>query len=210
MKRLPFAIFVSGLTTILVLGAFWTSVVQADSKRKFTLEVAMGDPPSGVNLSGNPASTPNGRGILVLANGNIFPRGTLGKGPSGFDPTDTDGAIGNWHCQFVSLGTSPVTGAVTYFFRLYATGYDRGESMIMVQGLNSHPGGPNPDVEGSVRRVLAVVGGTGKYAGATGVVHETVIGTNVHPDTDATSRNLRFKFRLHRARHHGHDDDDDA
>ena len=75
--------------------------------------------------------------------------------------------------------------------------------MIIVQGLNSHPGGGNPDVEASRTRVHAVVGGTGKYARATGVVREDVIGTN-----SINGRNLRFKLRLRDVRDDDDDDDD--
>ena len=85
MQKLPFAFVVSGLMVTLALGAFWTPAVQADSERKFTLEVAMGDQPSGINLPNVidppdfnfPNDAPGARGTLVLASGNIFPKGTL-------------------------------------------------------------------------------------------------------------------------------------
>jgi hypothetical protein len=98
-----------------------------------------------------------------------------------------------------------VTGAVTYYFQLEPTGYDRAESMIMVMGLNSH----TDNDDHSERRVLAVVGGTGRYANATGEVRETVIGRN-----NVDGRNLRFHFRLRDAKNghgrgYGHDYDDD-
>lgn len=197
MKRLTYLLFVSGLTGILSLGAFWPSIAQADSKRHFSLEVAMGDAPPGLNFADSNFFPNFPRGTVVLSSGNIFPAGTLG---SDSDPNAPD-AIGVWRCQLVDLGPGdfPLTGAVTYYFRLDATGYDPEESMIIVQGLNSHTSDSDnvPTVEDSVPRVHAVVGGTGKYATVTGEVREEVIGTN-----PSGSRNLRFEFRLRGVRHH--------
>ncbi len=55
----------------------------------------------------------------------------------------------------------------------------------LVEGLNSHL------LSGSVPRVHAIVGGTGKYEGASGEVREEVIGTNA-----SGCFNLRFQFSL--------------
>lgn len=195
MKKLPFALFISGLTGILLLGTVWTSDVQAGSKRNFTLEVSMDPETRGINppLMGGPNPP---KGIIVIVNGNIYPEGTLspGIGP------DLDGAIGTWRCHFAGLGEIdlPLTGAVTYYFQLNSTGYDH-ESMIIVQGLNSHL-----DPVQSVRRVLAVVGGTGRYARVRGEVLEEVTSEN-----SVGARNLRFRFRLRNVRSHHHDDWDD-
>ena len=63
--------------------------------------------------------------------------------------------------------------------------------MINVQGLNSHPEGPNPDVENSVPRDHAVVGDTGNFAGATGEVLKKVIGTNLHSETEAKASAIK-------------------
>ena len=79
-----------------------------------------------------------------------------------------------------------MAGAVTYYFALD----DSEESLILVQGLNSHF--PPPD---SVPKVHAIVGGTGKYAGATGEVREEVIGLN-----DLGCSDLRFHFKIRRHR----------
>jgi hypothetical protein len=196
MRRLPFVFFVSALIGSLSLGVLWSTVAQADSKRHFTLEVAMGDSPSGVNFADIP---PMGRSTVVLASGKIFRGGTLSS--DDFDPNDPR-AIGIWRCQFVDLGPDDfldfgLTGAVTYFFQLNGKGHDSKGPMIIVQGLNSHPRGPGgPDVENSVPRVHAVVGGTGKFARVTGEVREEVIGTNL-----SGNRNLRFKFWLSGVRH---------
>jgi hypothetical protein len=199
MKRLPFLLFVSGLTAILSLGVFWTEAAQAKSTKTFTLDVACDFSTAGFNHSTDPSTDvgplgPRARGIIV--NGNIYPEGVLPSGESPWVPHPTDpDTIGTWRCLFAALGAIDLplalVGAVTYYFQLEPTGHDSDESMIMVQGLNSHThmdfGLPD-----SVPRVLAVVGGTGRYAGATGEVREEVLGTNT-----LGCFNLRFHFRIH-------------
>lgn len=204
MNRLSSALIISGLTGILSLGAIWTSAAQADSRRHFTLEVAMDAATAGVNPSVGGVA---GRSFVGVFNGNIYPEGMLESGTE-----LPDGEIGTWRCHFTGLndvafptGTPdsldfPLTGAVTYYFQLKPTGYDRDESMIMVMGLNSHT-----FLDGdSVWRVHAVVGGTGRFAGATGEVREKVLGRN-----STGARNLKFRFRLRDVRGHGHHYDHD-
>lgn len=188
-------LIVSALTGLVTLGALVASTAQADFKRNFTLDVAMDAGTSGVNLSdvGMP------KGTVVIVNGNIFPKGTLPKGESKFDPNEA-GDIGIWRCHFAALapGEAPLTGVVTYYFQLKGSGRRSEESLIIAQGLNSHPMNP-ADFELSVPRVMAIVGGTGKFTGASGEVRETVIGTNM------SSRNLRFRFKLrNRGRYHSY------
>ena len=211
MKRLAFVLFVSGLTGMLSLGGFWPAVAQAHSTKKFSVDVACNLPSAGFNTADGAAFPPTfgPRATVVIVNGNIYPRDSLEPGLTPFlpDPTDPN-KIGTWRCQFASLGEFDfplrLIGAVTYYFQLEPTGYDPDESMIMVQGLNSHTFVPGPD---SVPRVLAVVGGTGKYAGATGEVREEVLGRNV-----TGCFNMRFHFRISGVRHrrsHDWDKDDD-
>lgn len=208
MKRLPFVLIISGLTAILSVGVFWTSVAQAKSTKTFTLEVACNalDTDSTAGTAGFNFSDTGDPGLfgpratVVVVNGNIYREDSLPSDASAFDPTDPN-KIGTWRCLFAALGDMdlPLVGAVTYYFQLEPTGHDSEESMIIVQGLNSHThmlfGGPD-----SVPRVLAVVGGTGRFAGATGEVLEEVTSTNA-----SSCFNLRFHFRLrdHR-RHHRH------
>ena len=204
MKRLPLLFFVSGLTGLLSLGGLWATVAQADSDRNFTLDVSMDGRLGGVNTTDGGAFQ---RALVGVFNGNIYPKRTLRRRDETFDPA-SDGEIGTWRCLFTALndvafpsGTEksldfPLTGAVTYHFQLHPTGYDRSESTLVVMGLNSH----TFHDKDNVTRVLAVVGGTGRYAGATGEVRETVLGRNM-----TTARNLRFRFRLNKVgddRHH--------
>lgn len=180
MKKLPFVFFAFGLTGILSVGVFWTAVAQAKPTETFTLDVAC----DGTTLSLNSADPefPFARSDIAVVNGNIYPEGSLPSGVTDFDPS-APGEIGTWRCLFASLAEPPLIGAVTYYFAL--TGDDSEESLILVQGLNSH------QFPGSVPRLHAIVGGTGEYAGATGEVLEEVIGTNV-----SGCFNLRFDFRI--------------
>lgn len=208
MNRIASAVIASALTGIVSLGAIWTTVAQADSRDRFTVEVAMNSATAGVNFSD--VGIPQ-RSTVGIFNGNIYPTGTLRRGDDNFDPT-SDGEIGTWRCHFTGLndvafptGTEnsldfPLTGAVTYYFQFKRTGYERRESMLMVMGLNSH----TFDDGDNVSRVLAVVGGTGRFAGATGEVRETVLGRNV-----SGARNLRFRFKVRGVKDHLDDDDDD-
>ena len=195
MKRLPFLLFVSGLTGILSLGVFWAAAAQAKSTKTFTVEVACDAGTAGFNFSTSIDNGPFGpRGTIVIVNGNIYPEDSLPSDGTEFDPTDPN-KIGTWRCQFASLGgiDLPLVGAVTYYFQLAPTGYDSEESMIMVQGLNSHT------PVGAVDRVLAVVGGTGRFSGATGEVLEEVVGGN-----SSGCFNLRFHFRIRGVRGAGY------
>ena len=200
MKRLPFLLLVSGLTGILSLGVFWTDAAQAKSTKNFTVDVACNIASAGFNNSdvGDPGLF-GPRATIVVVNGNIYPGDSLEPGVTDFvpDPNDPD-KIGTWRCHFAALGDMdlPLVGAVTYYFQMEPTGRDPEENMIMVQGLNSHTW---PD---TVPRVLAVVGGTGRYAGATGEVREEVIGVN---ESGSGCFNLRFHFRIRGVKHgHGH------
>jgi hypothetical protein len=215
MKRPPFLPFVSGLTGILFLAVFWTTVAQAGSTKTLTLDVACNLGTAGINQPRSPNwelgdPLPPPRATVVIVNGNIYPEGTLTSDGTDFDP------IGTWRCHFASLSAftlfggklgdpdpddPSLAGAVTYYFQLNPTGYDPEESMIMVQGLNSH------FAPGLRQRVHAVVGGTGRYAGATGEVLEEVLRQNSSGCFD-----MRFHFRIRGVRHrhyrHWYKDDD--
>jgi hypothetical protein len=152
----------------------------------FTLDNACDARTNRVNRV-NPTVTAAMRSDTSIINGKLFNGGTI---PPGFDRAfDLDGnaagSIGTWRCVFVALNDPPpgnfelpLTGTATYYF-------DLEQGMLVVQGLNSHR------AQGSVPRVHAVVGGTGRYKGASGEVHEEVIGNN-----NTGAFNLRFTFRI--------------
>ena len=135
----------------------------------------------------NPAATAAMRGDASIINGKLFTGGTI---PEGFDRAfDLDGnaagSIGVWRCVNMVLNDPapgntelPLTHTVTYYFELE-------DGMLILQGLNSHR------AQGSVPRVHAIVGGTGRFKGASGEVREEVIGNN-----NTGAFNLRFTFRI--------------
>jgi hypothetical protein len=174
MKKLSFVFLVLGLAGMLSTALGPVAVAQAKSEKNFTLDVAC----NGNTLAPAP---PFSRSEVAVVTGRIFPAGILPSGVTTSDP-NAPGGLGTWRCLFASLAEPPIIGAITYYFALEENGE---ESMLMVQGLNSH------QWPGSVPRVLAVVGGTGKYAGANGEVREEVIGTN-----GSGCFNLRFQFSL--------------
>jgi hypothetical protein len=182
MKKLSFVLFTLGLTGVLSLGVFRTAVVQAKSKKTFTLDVAQDSRTFRINPA-DPAA-PLARSGLGVVNGTIYPEGTLPSGETTFDPS-TPGGIGTWRCVIAILAEPPLTGAVTYYFSLGQTKDGSEKSMLIVQGLNSHFVGSKP-------RILAIVGGTGELSRATGEVVEEVIGTNMTPG----ALNLRYTFTL--------------
>jgi hypothetical protein len=184
MKKLRLSLFALGLVGILSLGLLQIGVapvVQAKTEETFILDVAQDSRTFALNPA-DPAA-PFARGGLGVVNGTIYPEGTLPSGETTFDPS-TPGS-GTWRCVIAILAEPPLTGAVTYYFALDQTEDDAEESMLIVQGLNSH-------FVGSDARILAIVGGTGEFSGATGEVREEVIGTNATPG----ALNLRYHITL--------------
>jgi len=201
LRTAAFAAAITVLTGILSVGMFWTEVAHAKSTKTFTLDVACDATGSfALNSADLPPNDDElfARSDLAVVNGPIYRGGALEDevGPSAF------GEIGTWRCLFASLGGAlpepMLTGAITYYFAL-KTGDGAQDSMILVQGLNSHQIGEN-----NVPRMHAVVGGTGKYAGATGEVLEEVIREN-----NANCFDLRFHFKIHVPKRRDHRDDND-
>jgi hypothetical protein len=182
MKKLWLSLFTLGLVGIISLGVLQLGVApvaQAKTEKTFILDVAQ----DGNTFRLNPAdpAAPFARGGLGVVTGTIYPESTI---PLDFDGTFDPHAIGMWRCVITILDESPLTGAVTYYFTLGETKPGSEKSMLIVQGLNSHFVGSDP-------RILAIVGGTGEFSGATGEVREEVIGTNA-----TGALNLRYTFTL--------------
>jgi hypothetical protein len=121
-----------------------------------------------------------GRGDSFIANGKIFPAGTLPSGVQANDPNEP-GSVGDW----VERGTMAATlaeilsGTRPAFFATWFHLLDDG-SAIVADG--AHPeSGP-----------MAVVGGRGKFSGATGELTDAIIGTN-----STGCPNLTVTIRLH-------------
>ena len=188
MSRTKTFTLVAGMLGSLSLGALLPLVAPPKVAQQFSVEVSINIDANGTNPGGPPEGEPSeGRSTIVVVDGSIYPEGTIPEGEKIFDPL-TPGGIGTWRCHFAYLGLddAPLVGAVSYYFLFDPVGKETEESMLVVQGINSHIA---PDE--SIRRVFAVVGGTGRYSGATGEVLEEVFGTN-----EQGSSNARFHFRL--------------
>jgi hypothetical protein len=107
-----------------------------------------------------------GRGDGFIADGKIFPVGTLPSGVQANDPRDP-GSIGNW----VERGTMAATvaeivaGARPAFFATWYHFLDDGSALVA--------DGPHPE-----SGPMAVVGGRGRFSGATGELSDEIIGWN--------------------------------
>jgi hypothetical protein len=107
-----------------------------------------------------------GRGDTFIANGKIFPGGTI---PSGnpLNHPDDPGSIGTW----VERGTYAATraeilaGTRPAFFATFFHFLDDGSKLV---ADGAHP-------ESSP---LAVIGGTGRFSGASGELFDEIIGRN--------------------------------
>lgn len=195
----------SGIAGVAALGAPTSASAERgagirsvrESSRELELDVAcLGDT---LRLAPAPAGEPVegllGGGLLYgssfLVEGNIYPAGTI-EGP-GFDPRNTPGS-GHWLCRGWIMGRSerPVPGVLTTQEYLLAT--ISGDDPFPADQLVSS--GVEPDETGqSVARSL--IGGTGEFAGAAGVVIQIATGTNT---TRILGRdpapNFRFRFEL--------------
>ena len=122
-------------------------------------------------------------GDTILVTGTIYPGGTLKPGAQSNLPTDP-GAIGNWMSRAVfTVDTIQFNGGVSPI--AFAT-------MLYMLPDNSRSltsEGLVPNVGASAER--PVIGGTGKFASARGVVRMENIGTN-----GTGCFNYRFKFNL--------------
>jgi len=107
-----------------------------------------------------------GRGDTFIADGRIFPGGTLPPGFQANDPNDP-GSIGHW----VERGTMAATlaeivaGVRPAFFATWYHFLDDGSALVA--------DGPHPD-----SGPLAVIGGRGRFSGAGGELADEIIGWN--------------------------------
>jgi hypothetical protein len=153
--------------------------VTVDEAQTITLDVAM-DASSARSSRPDWSATGPLRGDTVVSNGRVYAGGTIPDGDTTATfPLTDDGRIGTLvsRGQYIADGSEIASGtpdsmASTQIFML-----DEGNGLI-TEGL-----------EGSGSDVRAVVGGYGKYSGATGQVTQQVLGVN-----DTAGPNLRFTF----------------
>jgi hypothetical protein len=107
-----------------------------------------------------------GRGDTFIASGRILPGGTIPPGNPLNHPDDT-GSIGTW----VERGTYAATraeiaaGVRPAFFATFFHQLDDGSKLVA--------DGPHPESS-----PLAVVGGSGHFSGASGELHDEILGRN--------------------------------
>lgn len=138
------------------------------------------------------------RGSLFIVEGNVYPAGTISQ--ETFDPASAK-AIGTWFCRGWLLGYPERPEPHVITTQEYVLGTIRPDRLFPPDTLvSSGTEGVNaefiPGAEAQVP-IRSVVGGTGKYAGATGVVRQVFLGSNTTTLSGiGPAPNFRFKFRL--------------
>jgi hypothetical protein len=139
--------------------------------------------------SGNPLlvdGMPDGSTPYVTQ-GYIYPEGTLGESNGVLadgSPEFPDKVLGQWSCWGWRLGPSDhATGPMWLTSHLFNFGEGWGEATLMTEGYSID------DLGVALERVIA--GGTGPYAGASGVQLETNLGFN-----ESHGGNFRYELRL--------------
>jgi hypothetical protein len=114
-----------------------------------------------------------GYGNQFVTQGYMYESGTLADGggvnPDG-SPTHPDRVIGTWICEGVLIGDGAhtETGPWVVSTQIYDFGEFDGEDTVITHGVET------PDIGQSVSR--AVIGGTGKHAGAVGTQSQVLRG----------------------------------
>ncbi len=122
------------------------------------------------------------RGDAIVSNGLVYAGGSMPDGDTTATfPLSDDGRLGTIvsRGQFIADGAEIASGAPHSVASTQIFMFDEGDGVI-TEGL-----------EGSGTEVRAVVGGWGKYSGATGQVSQEVVGFN-----GTGGVNLRFTFNL--------------
>jgi len=180
------------LATVAIFGVFGAHSRADDGEqpvrwKTIVIDVAE-DARTGVVNPVNPTNALPKRGDTVIANGKIYPAGTLPAG-NGFD-IDTPGSIGTWvsrgtfnfdFSQAFTGGDPIISSTEQYIFS--TNGVLTGENSLVSEGQDSF-----------LRTIQrAVIGGTGIYRGTTGEVKVEVLGSN---NTGFVNRRLTFQIRL--------------
>ena len=162
---------------------------------RLTLDVAcLGDTLSMAQGTGSAPGAGKLYASPFFVHGVIYKGGSLAAG-DGFDPRNAAPGIGVWLCHGFLLmgGDIPLPDVdASQEHVLGEVGPDSfGRAALHSSGFEPHSVG--------VTAPRSVTGGTGPFAGARGVVTETLIGRNVTVlPTGMNAPNLRFEFRLQR------------
>lgn len=175
------------------------TAAHADQARSLIVDVAcLGDTLQVIFAPG--AHPPSDHaGSLFVVEGAIYPVGTI-EG-DGFDPSSTP-AIGRWFCRgwFVDSSARPQPGVVTT--QEYVLGEITPQRLyppdqLVSSGLEQTA---LPTFDPAQPAIRSVIGGTGRFAGASGVVIQHSNGhntTNLGPaGVVGPAPNFRFEFQL--------------
>ena len=143
-----------------------------------------------LSLNNNDPSDPANprRGTTFIVYGKIFPGGTIPSGVTPFDP-NTAGSVGVWVCRGVFLAdfADIVSGAASSAFdttQMFLLATD--ENALFTEGVEGNVG---------VTTHRTLTGGTGRFRGVIGEVHQQTIGVNRNGAADGLF-DLRFTFTL--------------
>lgn len=128
-------------------------------------------------FNGDLAIDEAGRGDSFIANGRLFPHGSL---PAGDFTPDPSQSVGQWVERGIMAATVAEidSGTRPAFFATWYHLPDGGSSIVA--------DGPHPE-----SGPMAVTGGTGRFSGAGGQLHDEIIGWN-----DTGCPNLRIRILL--------------
>jgi hypothetical protein len=127
-------------------------------------------------------------GASFVTQGYIYPAGTLdasnGVNADG-SPEFPDLVLGEWVCRgwFIGDGAHTTSGAWVVTTQIHSFGSSVGEATIVSDGYELSDMG--------MMAARAVTGGTGPFAGATGVGRQTLLGFNA-----VEGVNLQFEFDI--------------
>jgi hypothetical protein len=138
-------------------------------------------------------------GSLFVVEGLLYPAGTIGG--DAFDPAGAP-PIGRWFCRgwFVDSAARPQPGVLTtqeYLLEEITTKRLFPSDQLVSSGLEQTA---LPTFDPTQPAIRSVIGGTGRYAGASGVVTQHFIGHNTTTLGPAgvigPAPNFRFEFQL--------------
>lgn len=158
-------------------------------RRAMTMDVACLGHTWRQSMADNP-SAPDDFRMPFLVEGSIYPEGTVGDG---FVPTN-DGIIGRWFCQGWLLVHADRPEPHVSSRQVYVFGPITEDEQFPVDTMAS-VGLEGTSTDQTATRVL--VGGTGRYLGATGQVLEVINGANTTVLDDGTgdlAPNFTFEF----------------
>lgn len=186
-----------GTAAGLLASASGAGCASAQESRALELDVAcLGDTFRMIPVAGNAEG--DLRGNTFSVEGLIYPDGTIPDAPENdFDPA-SERAIGHWLCRGWFLLHPGRTQPHVVTTQEYILGVISDDNVFPVDSLvSSGLEGPNPD-SADKPALRSVIGGTGDYAAATGVVRQLENGTNTTriEDFDANAANFRFTFSL--------------